>query len=180
MEEKYIKLSDAKKAIMDYIAEQTVSKYGSLEACMDAKFSAKGAMNELDYIPAADVVPKSEVDDLEYKLIGVMHSVDKWLECDELEQDEVNRAITMREKTLRIVESAKSKVERWRRNLEAVLEERAEEKAEVAREIFERLHAHRKFDGHTVSVWLDDLVCIAKEYGIDLEQYDAPKKKTEV
>ena len=30
----------------------------------------------------------------------------------------------------------KSEVERWRRNLEAVLEERAEEKTEVAREIF--------------------------------------------
>lgn len=70
MEEKYIKLSDAKKAIMDYIAEQTVSKYGSLEACMDAKFSAKGTMNELDYIPAADVVPESEVE----RLKNILHS----------------------------------------------------------------------------------------------------------
>ena len=33
----------------------------------------------------------------------------------------------------------KSEVERWRRNLEAVLEERAEEKSEVAREIFEEI-----------------------------------------
>ena len=33
----------------------------------------------------------------------------------------------------------KSEVERWRRNLEAVLEERAEEKAELAREIFEEI-----------------------------------------
>jgi hypothetical protein len=33
-----------------------------------------------------------------------MHSVDKWLDGKELEQDEVNRAATMREKTLQIVE----------------------------------------------------------------------------
>ena len=59
-------------------------------------------------MPAADVVPKSDADKLEYTLLGVMHSVDKWLDGDELNQDEVNRAITMREKTLRIVENSKS------------------------------------------------------------------------
>ena len=42
--------------------------------------------------------------DLYYKLVGVMHSVDKWLEGDELKQDEVNRAATMRGKTLQIIE----------------------------------------------------------------------------
>ena len=76
--------------------------------------------------PTADVAPKSEVirlehlraelskevNKLEYTLLGVMHSVDKWLEGDELKQDEVNRAITMREKTLRIIENAKSEVAR--------------------------------------------------------------------
>lgn len=41
---------------------------------------------------------------LEYTIIGIMHAVDKWLEGPELEQDEVNRAATMREKTLQIVE----------------------------------------------------------------------------
>lgn len=50
--------------------------------------------------------------ELEYKLLGVMHSVDKWLEGDELNQDEVNRAATMREKTLRIVEGLQSKIEK--------------------------------------------------------------------
>lgn len=40
-----------------------------------------------------------------YIILGVMHSVDKWLDGEELEQDEVNRAATMREKTLRIIES---------------------------------------------------------------------------
>ena len=33
-----------------------------------------------------------------YIILGVMHSVDKWLDGKELEQDEVNRAATMREK----------------------------------------------------------------------------------
>ena len=62
--------------------------------------------------PTADVAPRSEVDKLEYTLLGVMHSVDKWLEGEELEQDEVNRAITMREKTLQIIENTKSEVAR--------------------------------------------------------------------
>ena len=39
-------------------------------------------------------------DDLELTLEGVMWNVDKWLEGDELNQDPVNRAITMREKIL--------------------------------------------------------------------------------
>ena len=47
---------------------------------------------------------QEEIDRLTYNLWGVMHSVDKWLDGTELEQDEVNRASTMREKTLRIVE----------------------------------------------------------------------------
>lgn len=45
----------------------------------------------------------------------------------------------------------------------------------IVREIFERLHAHCKYDGHTVSVWKKDLISIAKEYGIDLTVYDFPK-----
>lgn len=62
--------------------------------------------------PTTDVVSKeeydklkAEYDNLEYKLIGVMHSVDKWLDDEELEQDEVTRATTMREKTLQIIEN---------------------------------------------------------------------------
>lgn len=50
--------------------------------------------------------------DLEYILWGVMHSVDKWLEGEELAQDEVNRAATMREKTLKIVETLQQDKER--------------------------------------------------------------------
>lgn len=39
-------------------------------------------------------------DELELTLEGVMWNVDKWLDGDELNQDPVNRAITMREKIL--------------------------------------------------------------------------------
>lgn len=41
--------------------------------------------------------------------------------------------------------------------------------ADVAKEIFEKLYANIKFDGHTVSVWKNDLIEVAKEYGISLE-----------
>ncbi len=49
---------------------------------------------------AADVLEQQA-----YIILGVMYSVDKWLDGKELEQDEVNRAVTMREKVLRIIES---------------------------------------------------------------------------
>ena len=42
-------------------------------------------------------------DDLELTLEGVMWNVDKWLDGDELNQDPVNRAITMREKILKLL-----------------------------------------------------------------------------
>lgn len=54
---------------------------------------------------------EKEKSNLEYTLLGVMHSVDKWLDGTELEMDEVNRAITMREKTLQIVENLTDKWE---------------------------------------------------------------------
>lgn len=56
-----------------------------------------------------------EKNNLEYTLEGVMHFVDKWLDDDELEQDEVNRAITMREKTLRIVEEKDAEIAKLKR-----------------------------------------------------------------
>jgi hypothetical protein len=53
----YIRLSDAKNAIMDYIGEQTVSKYASEAECKSARGGAEGAMNELDYITPVKVAP---------------------------------------------------------------------------------------------------------------------------
>ena len=55
---------------------------------------------------------QAEIDNLTYTLLGVMHSIDKWLDGAELEQDEVNRSATMREKTLRIVEEKQAEIER--------------------------------------------------------------------
>ena len=63
-----------------------------------------------------------------------------------------------------------SKKQLAKEKAEAIAEHERYLKEEWAREIFERLHAHRKYDGHTVSVWLNDLICIAKEYGCDLEK----------
>lgn len=55
---------------------------------------------------------QAEIENLEYKLLGVMHFVDKWLNGAELEQDEINRAVVMREKTLQIVEKQQAEIER--------------------------------------------------------------------
>lgn len=53
-----------------------------------------------------------------YLILGIMHSVDKWLDGKELEQDEVNRAATMREKTLQIVEKKDREINDLRNELE--------------------------------------------------------------
>lgn len=58
-----------------------------------------------------DAIAKDPEQTDEYTLLGVMHSVDKWLEGEELEQDPVKRAIAMREKTLCIVENLQNEVE---------------------------------------------------------------------
>lgn len=51
-----------------------------------------------------------------------------------------------------------------------VIEEQGYRKEDdVAKEIFEKLYENIKFDGHTVSVWKNDLIEAAKEYGISLE-----------
>ena len=89
------------------------------------------AISCVEATPTADVVPRAEVErlrelnnnlleagqdwqkraeQLEYILLGVMHSVDKWLDGEELEHDEVNRAATMREKTLQIVEGYQAQI----------------------------------------------------------------------
>ena len=69
-------------------------------------------VSSIKNFPTADVVPKSEVENLELTLQGVMWSVDKWLDEKDYDADPIKRAITMREKTLQIVENAKSDVAR--------------------------------------------------------------------
>ena len=59
----------------------------------------------------------------------------------------------------------KSEVERWRRNLEAVLEERAETKAEVAREIFEEIEKFMdEDDGLSVFMTRTEFFELKKKY----------------
>ncbi len=59
---------------------------------------------------------QAEKERLGYVLMAVMHSVDKWLEGDELKQDEANRACTMREKTLKITEKLHKKIDDLKKN----------------------------------------------------------------
>lgn len=83
---------------------------------------------------------QEEIENLTYTLLGVMHSVDKWLDGTELEQDEVNRSATMREKTLRIVEEKQAEIERlkgWDNLLKAEIHSLI--KSEAIKEFAERL-----------------------------------------
>lgn len=77
-------------------------------------------------------------DTLELTLTGVMHSVDKWLDGEELEQDEVKRAITMREKTLQIVEKLTEENAEVKANWQK-LKESQESTCEECRAEFKRL-----------------------------------------
>lgn len=65
---------------------------------------------------------QEEIDTLTHTLLGVMHSIDKWLDGAELEQDEVNRAATMREKTLRIAKEKQAEIEKIKTKLKYYLE----------------------------------------------------------
>ena len=71
---------------------------------------------------------QEEIDNLTYTLWGVMHSVDKWLDGTELEQDEVNRSVTMREKTLRIVEEKQAEIERLENEVKLLIQNSITEK----------------------------------------------------
>ena len=74
--------------------------------CMDKR--DKDALNLIN-------CQKAEIDNLEYTLLGVMHFIDKWLDGDELEQDEVKRAEIMRNRTLKIVEEQQAEIDRLKR-----------------------------------------------------------------
>lgn len=106
---------------------------------------------------------RAEVEDLEYKLAGVMHFVDKWLEGDELNQDEVNRAITMREKTLKLVEDLDWKADFLEQSYNALEKEVEQSKREVAKEIIteikEKLKAiNREIANGKIYVCNDDSI----------------------
>ena len=54
------------------------------------------------------------IEELEYILAGVMHSVDKWLEADDFDKDEVNRAAIARERALQAIEERDNKIRELR------------------------------------------------------------------
>lgn len=95
-------------------------------ACPYGKYDTRGTCSILLAQDACEVMrnqseqitrSQKDLDNLEYTLAGVMHSVDKWLDGEELEQDEVNRAATMREKTLQIIEAKDAENEKLRAEL---------------------------------------------------------------
>ena len=66
----------------------------------------------------------NRIDELEYIIAGVMHSVDKWLEGDEFDYDEVARAAIMREKVLRIIEARDERIRQLKAELRGALRDR--------------------------------------------------------
>lgn len=68
------------------------------------------ALNLVNYL-------KEDRDSLFFTLSGVMWSIDKWLEGDELKMDEVNRGLAMREKTLKITEEQDEEIKNLRMEL---------------------------------------------------------------
>ena len=102
------------KALEDYIKE---NEFEYFHSNMMSEYSLiKKSLNLINR-------QQAENDDLFYKLTGVMHSVDKWLDDDELKQDEVNRAATMREKTLQIVEKQQAEIDELRHEREVLIED---------------------------------------------------------
>lgn len=55
-DKQYIERGAAKDAIFEYICGHTMSKFPSKELLKASKMGAEGALNEIDYVPAADVV----------------------------------------------------------------------------------------------------------------------------
>lgn len=130
--------------------------------------------------PTADVAPKSEVERLEYILLGVMHSVDKWLDGAELEQSEINRAITMREKTLNIIEGQRNEIIKLEKALRSSLPSycqviSAEKAIELGKEYGRREIARE------IVLEIDALICCHANGDIDDKRlymlFDELKKK---
>lgn len=58
------------------------------------------------------------VEELEYILAGVMHFVDKWLDGDDFDKDEVNRAAIAREKALQAIEARDARIAELEKELQ--------------------------------------------------------------
>jgi hypothetical protein len=123
--------------------------------CKECPYFHKKDCVEKDALDLINRLQK-ENDDLFFKLQGVMWSVDKWLDGDELKQDEVNRAITMREKTLQITEELQAEIERLREgmyferervdNIPNLLRQaKSEAYKELAEKLYERIEQNSQF-----------------------------------
>ena len=133
-------------------ALECCADHDNIDACDDCPCLKGKCISTTPYILDLINRQKAEIDDLFCKLTGVMHSVDKWLSVEELKQDEVSRAITMREKTLQIVEKQKAEIEELKKILESrhrVIDSLEDSiiglpdqiRAEVVKEFAERLKA---------------------------------------
>ena len=116
------------------------------------------------YISALLREKDKRINELELTLAGVMWSVDKWLDGEELEQDEVNRAIKMREKTLRIVEEKDAEIERLQKhNTKMARKHYQDGRAEAITEFAERIKRYYgnlpgKTSGGCVEYYVDQIV----------------------
>lgn len=63
--DEYIKREDAMKALDEYRLSHTMSMHGDMELLMEFRDGVVGAMNALAFVPTANVVPKSEVEQLQ-------------------------------------------------------------------------------------------------------------------
>ena len=109
------------------------------------------------YAEAADAIEKLQAmnDELEYTLAGVMHSVDKWLEADDFEHDEVQRAAIMREKVLQIIENKQAKIKELKTENAKLRKESDAAVAclEIVEEQFDRGACHNDYAEQAIAEW---------------------------
>ena len=73
----YIDREYAKKMLDEYRISRTMSMYGDMDLLMEWRNGVECAMNKLNELPPADVVPKSEVERLQAE-VDQLHAL---LEC---------------------------------------------------------------------------------------------------
>lgn len=66
--DEYIDREFAKKMLEEYRISRTMSMYGDMDHLIEWREGVKCSMKKLDEVPTADVVPKSEVDEIQAEL----------------------------------------------------------------------------------------------------------------
>lgn len=155
--------NETKKALEEYIKENEFEYFHS--NTMGEYELIKGALKIINHL-------QEENEQLEYKLLGIMHFVDKWLDDTELKQDEVNRASAMREKTSQIVEKQQAEIERLNNIKFGVDLSISSIKTEAIKEFAERLKANI-----TINNTNDGYLDYAVDYNCLMEDIDDLKKE---